>query len=113
MDFDYAGYLDETRSLIIFVVFGYSISWKETSQYIVAFSTNEAKYMALLKAIIESIWVYGLCRLNLHVSIVHCDNQRTIHLARNKSTMKGLSTLILNFTLSEEVSVMAQLAFKG
>ncbi|GJS52661.1 putative reverse transcriptase domain-containing protein [Tanacetum coccineum] len=49
-------------------------------------STTEAEYMALTKAVKESIWLKGLLielGVNLRSVVVNCDNQSAIHLLRN------------------------------
>ncbi|GJV36566.1 hypothetical protein Tco_1409043 [Tanacetum coccineum] len=63
-----------------------SICWKAALQHVVALSTTEAKYMALTKAVKESIWLKGLLielGVNLRSMVVNCDNQGAIHLSRN------------------------------
>ncbi|GJR86958.1 retrovirus-related pol polyprotein from transposon TNT 1-94 [Tanacetum coccineum] len=47
---------------------------------------KEAEYMALTKAVKESIWLKGLLielGVNLRSVVVNCDNQSAIHLSRN------------------------------
>ena len=53
----------------------------------VPFSTNEAEYMAMTKAVNETIWLKGIieelamykCRV-----VVYCDNQSAIQLSKNQ-----------------------------
>ena len=41
-------------------MFGIAISWKECLQKIVALSTTEAEYIAIIEAIKEALWLSGL-----------------------------------------------------
>lgn len=56
MDSNYAGDHDKRRSLTgyVFILSGSAISWKVTSQAIVALSATEAKYMAVTEAVNEA-----------------------------------------------------------
>lgn len=53
------------------------MSWRFTLQSTVALSTAEAKYMAVIEAIKEAIWLHGLVEdlriVYEHVK-VYCDN---------------------------------------
>ena len=62
MDLDYAADLDRRRSLTgyVFTIGSCAVSWKATLQPIVAMSTTEAEYMAIVEAYKESIWLKGL-----------------------------------------------------
>ncbi|GJX78948.1 hypothetical protein Tco_0327097 [Tanacetum coccineum] len=59
VDADYAFEPDKGRSITkyVFMVHGCVVSWKATLQYVVALSTTEAEYMALIEAVKESIWL--------------------------------------------------------
>ncbi|GKB78199.1 retrotransposon protein, putative, ty1-copia subclass [Tanacetum coccineum] len=59
VDADYAKDPDKGRSITgyVFMVHGCVVSWKATLQHVVALSTIEAEYMALTKAVKESIWL--------------------------------------------------------
>lgn len=50
-DSDYAGDLDERRSLLgyVFTVGNNTVSWKASLQHVVALSTTEAEYLSLMK----------------------------------------------------------------
>ena len=50
-----------------------------------ALSTIEAEYIALTKAINESIWLYRITNIKEHVVKVHCGSQSAIHLSKNAS----------------------------
>lgn len=70
-------------------VSGTLISWYSRRQKTVALSTTEAEYMALSLAIQETIWVRSLLSelepANVEgPTIVWCDNQSTIQLAKNE-----------------------------
>ncbi|GKB81391.1 retrotransposon protein, putative, ty1-copia subclass, partial [Tanacetum coccineum] len=88
VDVDYAKDPDKGRSITryVFMVHGCVVSWKGTLQHVIALSTTEAEYMALTKAVKESIWLKGLLielGVNLWSMVVNCDNQSAIHLSRN------------------------------
>ncbi|KAF2321135.1 hypothetical protein GH714_034372 [Hevea brasiliensis] len=61
VDSDFTGDLDKRKSLIgyLFTLSGSAISWKATLQAIVALSTIEAEYMALVEAVKEVLWLQG------------------------------------------------------
>jgi hypothetical protein len=62
VNLDYAGDLDKRRYLIgfAFTPLGYVISWKATLQSTIALFIIEVEYMAVTKAVKESIWLRGL-----------------------------------------------------
>ena len=57
MDSDYAKDLDERRLITgyLFIVCGCIVSWKSILQNIVALSTTEAEYVAIVEAIKEAL----------------------------------------------------------
>ena len=57
VDSDYAKDLDERRLITgyLFIVCGCIVSWKSILQNIVALSTTEAKYVAIVEAIKEAL----------------------------------------------------------
>ncbi|GJY71914.1 hypothetical protein Tco_0475617 [Tanacetum coccineum] len=86
VDANYAKDPNKGRSITryVFMVHGCVVSWKTTLQHVVALS--DAEYMALTKAVKESIWLKGLLielGVNLRSVVVNCDNQSAIHLLRN------------------------------
>lgn len=89
MDSDYAGCLDTRRSLtgFVFKFCGNTVSWKCNLQHVVSLSTTEAEFMAVTEAIKEAIWMKAMA---LHLggkqstSMVFCDSQSGIHLAKNQ-----------------------------
>ncbi|XP_035545683.1 secreted RxLR effector protein 161-like [Juglans regia] len=89
VDSDYVGNIDTRKSLtgFVFTTFGGAISWKANLQPVVALSTTEAEYIAMTEAIKEAIWLKGISHeLGMYEGniTVHCDNQSTIHLAKNQ-----------------------------
>ena len=86
---DFVGDLDKRRSTTgyMFTLDKALVSWRSTLQSTVAFSTTEAKYMAVIEAIKEAIWLHGLVEdlgiYQEHVS-VFCDSQSAIYLAKNQ-----------------------------
>jgi len=88
VDSDYAGCLDSRKSLtgFVFTAFGTAISWKASLQKVVTLSTTEAEYIALTKAVKESLWLEGIAKelkIQNEVITVHCDSQSAIDLSRN------------------------------
>ena len=88
VDSDYAGDLDQRRSLTgyVFQINGCTVSWKSTLQQVVALSTTEAEYIALTEAIKEALWLKGLLgELGFQQDSVEvlCDSQSAIHLSKN------------------------------
>ncbi|CAA7036370.1 unnamed protein product [Microthlaspi erraticum] len=61
-DSDYAADLDRRRSITgyVFQTGGNTISWRSGLQHIVALSTTEAEYMALVEAAKEALWLKGI-----------------------------------------------------
>ncbi|GJV09031.1 retrotransposon protein, putative, ty1-copia subclass [Tanacetum coccineum] len=88
VDSDYAKDPNKGRSIMgyVFLVQGCVVSWKAMLQHMVALSTTEAEYMALMEAVKEAIWLRGLLEelgVELNTLAVNCDNQGVIHLSRN------------------------------
>lgn len=61
VDSDYAGDLDK-RSLIgcVFTLYGCTINWQATLQFIVALSTAEVECITAAEAVKKAIWLQGL-----------------------------------------------------
>nr|GEW46299.1 zinc finger, CCHC-type [Tanacetum cinerariifolium] len=86
VDSDYAKDQDKGRSGYTFLVQGCVVSWQATLQHVVALSTTEAEYMALIEAVKEGIWLRGLLEelcVELNKVTVNCDNQGAIYLSWN------------------------------
>ncbi|GKF37712.1 hypothetical protein Tco_0114470, partial [Tanacetum coccineum] len=71
VDLDYAKDPDKGGSITgyAFLVYGCVVIWKAALQHVVALSTTEAEYMALMEAVKEAIWLrifffltYCVCR---------------------------------------------------
>ena len=61
-------------------------SWRSILQSIIALSTIEAEYMAMMEAIKEAIWLQGLLdnlRTEQDVLKINCDSMSAIYLANN------------------------------
>lgn len=89
VDSDYASDQDNRRSLtgFVFQVFGCTVSWKASLQHVVSFSTTEAKYIAITKAVKEATWLQGLVKelgIQQGPVTVFCDSQSVIHLTKNQ-----------------------------
>ena len=85
-DADWAGSIKDRRSTIGYYMFirGNLVIWKSKKQNIVARSSAEAKYRAI---VYEVLWIRGLLkepRLELNEPIkIHYDNKATISIAHN------------------------------
>jgi len=89
-DADYANDINKRRSTTrwVFRLWNSTISWKSSLQHVVALSTTEAEYIALLEAFKEAMWLKGLVSelLGLEVKAnLLCDNQSAIHLYKNQA----------------------------
>ncbi|KAA3457128.1 Retrovirus-related Pol polyprotein from transposon TNT 1-94 [Gossypium australe] len=84
VDSDYARDLDKRRSLISYLSTfnNCTISWKATLQVTVALPTTKAKYMTIIEAMKEVIWLRGL--FGELVERFICDNQSVIHLIKDQ-----------------------------
>ena len=87
VDSNYVGFLDLRKSLIrfVFTAFSTAFSWKASLQKVLALSTTEAEYMALTKAMKESLWLEGIAKrpkIQDKVIVVHYDNQSVIDLSK-------------------------------
>ncbi|KAK9179751.1 hypothetical protein WN943_028956 [Citrus x changshan-huyou] len=88
VDSDYAGDLDNRRSLtgFLFTLNSCTISWKASLQSVVALSTTEAEYTAAAEAFKEAIWLRGMINeLGYEQSSITilCDSQSAISLSKN------------------------------
>jgi len=89
-DADWAGDKDSRKSISGYVTTfaGGAVSWQSKLQKCVALSTTEAEYIAATEACKEMLWMKNFL-LELGVNqdkyVVLCDNQSTIHLAKNPS----------------------------
>lgn len=87
-DSDFSSDLDRRRSIsgYVFSAGGSAICWRSGLQDIVALSTTEAEYMALVEAVKEGIWLKSLIeefsyeQENINV---WCDSQSALCLAKN------------------------------
>lgn len=87
-DSDYASDLDRRRSITgyVFQVGGNTVSWRSGLQHIVALSTTEAEYMALVEATKEALWLKGITSefgIEQKKVEIFCDSQSALCLARN------------------------------
>ena len=85
---DYACYLDRRKFITGYVctLVGGAVIWLSKLQIIVALSTTKAEYMEATKACKEVIWIQRLLeelRHKQHKSIVYCDSQSAMYIARN------------------------------
>ena len=89
VDADYAGDLDDRRSTTcyVFTLGGGPICWKFMIQSLVALSTIESEYMAIVEVAKESLWLTSLVKeLGIQQGGIqlYCDSQSAIYLAKNQ-----------------------------
>ena len=82
------GDLDGRKSTTgyVYIMGGTAVSWVSKLQKIVALSTTEAEYVAVTEASKEMIWLKSFLEELGHSqeeSVLHCDSQSAIHLAKN------------------------------
>ncbi|KAG8473629.1 hypothetical protein CXB51_036049 [Gossypium anomalum] len=102
VDANFVGDLDKRRYLIgyVFTIGGYAINWKVTLQTIVALSTIEVEYMAIIEVCKEAIWLKGLfSELNeiLQISTVYCDNQSAIFFMKDQMFHERTKYIIVRY----------------
>ena len=118
VDADYAGCLDTRRSTTgyLFKLHDSPIAWSSKRQATVATSTTEAEYIALAEGCREATWLRSLLKeMNYSQqgpTILHCDNQGSIQLAKNPGTHQRTKHIDIKHHLirekieSEEVRVI-------
>ncbi|KAK2414734.1 secreted RxLR effector protein [Trifolium repens] len=89
VDADYAGNVDTRKSLsgFVFTLFGTAVTWKANQQSVVALSTTQAEYIALVEGVKEAIWLKGMIGemgIGQGCVKIHCDSQSAIHLANHQ-----------------------------
>ena len=87
-DSDFSSDLDRRRSIsgYVFTAGGSAISWRSGLQDVVALSTTEAEYMAMVEAVKEGVWLKGLTEefgYKQRSIDVWCDSQSALCLAKN------------------------------
>ena len=63
-----------------------AVSWVSQLQKVVALSTTETEYIVVTEASKEMIWLQGFLKelgKERENSVLHCDSQSAIHLAKN------------------------------
>ncbi|WJX42094.1 hypothetical protein P8452_29365 [Trifolium repens] len=89
VDADYAGNVDTRKSLsgFVFTLFGTAVTWKANQQSVVALSTTQAEYIALVEGVKEAIWLKGMIGemgISQGCVKIHCDSQSASHLANHQ-----------------------------
>ena len=87
-DSDFSSDLDKRRSIsgYVFTAGGSAISWKYGLHDVVALSTTEAEYMAMVEAVKEGIWLKSLIEefgYEQKSVDVWCDSQSALCIAKN------------------------------
>lgn len=70
----------------MFTLGGNTISWKSGLQRVVALSTTESEYMALIEDVKEAVWLKGLMMEFVYdqkAVEIYCDSQSAITLSKN------------------------------
>ncbi|XP_031259661.1 secreted RxLR effector protein 161-like [Pistacia vera] len=88
VDADFAGDKDTRKSTTayFFTLGGNCISWKSQLQRIVALSSTESEYIAVIDAVKEALWLKGILtkvKLIGGKVTVYSDSQSAIHLSKN------------------------------
>ena len=88
VNLDFASNLEKIKSATgyVFTLAKGVVSWLSKLQTIVAWSTIEAKYIIATKACKEVIWIQrllGELGHKQHKVTMYCNNQSTLHIARN------------------------------
>ncbi|KAE8707195.1 putative ribonuclease H protein [Hibiscus syriacus] len=117
VDSDYASDLDNRRSTTgyVFTLGGGPICWKSTVQSVVALSTTEVEYMAAAEAAKEALWLTSLVKeLGVQQGGVHllCDNQSTIHLAKNQVYRARTKHIDVRFHKIRELVASGEILFQ-
>ena len=87
-DADIARDVDTIKSTTgcLYTFAGAVVSWVSRLQKIVALSTTKAEYIATTEACKEMLWMQqflGELGIKKDKYVLHCDSQRTIHLAKD------------------------------
>lgn len=89
MDSDYAGDLDDRRSMIgcVFLMASGAISWASKKQPVVALSTTEAEYIAASFCATQYVWLRRVLEkigaTEKSATVIQCDNSSTIQLSKH------------------------------
>lgn len=101
VDSDFAANLDKRRSFTgcIFTLYRRAMSWKASLLSVVALSTNEEEYIALIEAIKEAIWLKGLVYEQLEQSSVtiNYDSSSPIWLSKNLQNHERTKHVAIRF----------------
>ena len=78
MDADYARDLDKRRSVLgyVFMFTSGAVSWRCLLQNYTSMSTTKAKYIAMVEACKEAIWLTCLVKdlgITIEILALHCD----------------------------------------
>ena len=89
VDSSYASNVDTRKSLsgFVFTLYGTTISWMENQQSVVALSTTEAEYIALVEGVKEAMWLKGMIGelgITQECVKIHRDRQSAIHLTNHQ-----------------------------
>lgn len=108
VDSEYAGDRDKCRSLsgYLFQVFGCTMSWKASLQHVITLSSTEAEYVAITKAVKESMWIQGITEelgITKDVAVINCDIQSGIHLSKNQMLFERTKHLNVRLHLIRDV----------
>nr|GEW81965.1 retrovirus-related Pol polyprotein from transposon TNT 1-94 [Tanacetum cinerariifolium] len=97
VDSYYAKDPDKGRSITgyAFLVQGCVVSWKATLQHVMALSTTEAEYMALMKAVKKAIWLRGL----LKEEVLKAKTVKVLKVGTEHNAADALTNVVLGLKL--------------
>uniref|UniRef100_I1NVI3 Retrovirus-related Pol polyprotein from transposon TNT 1-94 n=1 Tax=Oryza glaberrima TaxID=4538 RepID=I1NVI3_ORYGL len=114
VDSDFAADLDKRRSLTgyVFTIGSCAVSWKATLQPVVAQSTTEAEYMAIVEACKESVWLKGLfaelCGVDSCINLF-CDSQSAICLIKDQMFHERIKHIDIKYHYVRDVVAQGKL----
>ena len=89
-----------------------AISWKTTLQSTVALSTTKAKYMAVIEACKETLWLKRLFRdlsEQLQISTLYYDSQSAIFLTKDQMFHERMKHIDVRYHFVREISAYSDI----
>ena len=118
-DSDWAGDRTDRKSTsgYVFMLAEGPMSWSSKKQSAIALSYTEAKYIGVVNAATQCLWLQGLlgeCGFKPEYSTtIYCDNQSTIQIYKIQFRSREPDTLIFTCTTSESLCMMAPFTYSS